>query len=65
MPTSLPCKEMRAALEAIGIEWERHERRALRSLIHERTGMPPPDHRSADELAAMLLELEKAKETPR
>jgi len=50
---------MRSALAAIGISPEKHERRTLRSLIHERTGEPPPDHRTADELARMLLDIEK------
>jgi hypothetical protein len=60
-------KSMRAALEAIGIGRDRHERRALRSLIHELTGAPPPDHKSADELALMVLDIEGAKrgELPR
>ena len=59
MPAMLPSEPMRSALAAIGISPEKHERRTLRSLIHEKTGAPPPDHRTADELARMLLDIEK------
>ncbi len=62
MPRSVPSEPLREALEGIGVSGENQERRTLRTLVHQRTGVPPPDHTSADELARTLLRLEFEKQ---
>jgi hypothetical protein len=60
MPLSLPNDELRAALREIGLGDRCHERRALRTIIHECLGTPPNDHQDADALARRVLMLRRA-----
>jgi hypothetical protein len=46
---------LRKALVEVGVPRGSHEPRALRTVIHERAGMPAPLGSSPDSLAEMVL----------
>jgi hypothetical protein len=52
-----PSAALGRALAAVGIGYERQERRKLVSLIHERLGACPPDSWSTDAIAQMALRI--------
>src|SRR4051812_46492270 len=58
--TSYPSARFAFALERVGLSGLAQEHRALRSLIHECLGAPPPDHCSTNALAEKVLELIRA-----
>jgi hypothetical protein len=45
-------------LEAVGVSPRLHSKRALRTIIHRSVGVPPHEHKSADELAQQVLEIQ-------
>ncbi len=51
----LPSAPLARALERIGLREQSQGRASLRTLVHLRTGEPPPIGASADELARTLL----------
>jgi len=50
-----PKEVLRKALVEVGVPRAEHEPRALRTVIHERAGMPAPLGSSPDSLAEMVL----------
>jgi hypothetical protein len=59
MPSQHPSSALSERLLGIGLEIDAHDRRALRSIIHTSTGMPPDETLSADDLAIAVIELHR------
>jgi hypothetical protein len=54
-----PKEALRKALVEIGVPRGEHEHRNLRSVVHERAGMPAPLGSTPDSLAEMVLLLSR------
>jgi hypothetical protein len=54
-----PTAQLSDALCKAGVPEEKHERRTLRTVLHEVSGHPPPDHCTSNILAEAILVLLK------
>lgn len=57
MPIIKPSDDLCRRLLAIGLPEYRHNRRVLRGLVTQSTGLMPLEHETADELARTVLSL--------